>query len=146
MFGKKTSTSKHIASLVGAGSTLTGDLSFAGGLRIDGTVRGAVRCADGDGAGMLVVSEQGCVEGEVHAAHVVIAGRIEGPVHATELVELQPKAKVLGDLHYRAIEMHHGAIVEGRLVHEPNSAEGRGNVKLSIAASNAAPKTESPRG
>lgn len=146
MFGKKASTSKHIASLVGAGTTLVGDLMFAGGLRVDGTVRGSVRCADGDGTGMLVISEQGCVEGEVHSAHLVVAGRIEGPVHATELVELQPKARIVGDVHYRAIEMHHGAIVEGRLVHDASAQESRGNVKLSIAASNAEPKTESSRG
>jgi cytoskeletal protein CcmA (bactofilin family) len=148
LFGKKGNGDKHISSLVGAGSTLVGDLMFSGGLRIDGTVRGSVRCAGGEGTGMLVVSEQGSVEGEVRAAHLVVAGRITGPVHATELVELQPKARINGDVHYRAIEMHHGAIVDGRLVHESGaqSLEVRNNVKLAIAASNAAPKTESPRG
>ena len=147
MFGRKSSSDKHIASLIGAGSTLVGDLTFSGGLRIDGTVRGSVRCAGGDGAGMLVISEQGAVEGEVRAAHLVVSGRINGPVYTTELVELQPKARVEGDVHYRALEMHHGAIVEGRLVHESSAQEARaGGLKLAIAASQAAPKTESPRG
>jgi cytoskeletal protein CcmA (bactofilin family) len=145
MFGKKANSDKHIASLIGAGSTLVGDLTFTGGLRIDGTVRGAVRCG-GEGEGMLVISEQGVVEGEIRAAHLVVSGRITGPVYTTELVELQPNARVSGDLHYRALEMHHGAIVEGRLVHDAGSQETRNNVRLSIAASNAAPKTESPRG
>jgi cytoskeletal protein CcmA (bactofilin family) len=126
---------------------LVGDLTFAGGLRIDGSVRGSVRCVGGEGAGMLVISEQGVVEGEVRAAHLVVAGRISGPVYTTEVVELQPKARIDGDVHYRALEMHHGAIVEGRLVHESGVQDARGNVKLAIAASNAAPtKTESPRG
>jgi cytoskeletal protein CcmA (bactofilin family) len=146
MFGKKTNGDKHIASLIGAGSTLVGDLAFSGGLRIDGTVRGSVRCVGGEGSGMLVVSEQGAIEGEVRAAHLVVAGRITGPVYTTELVELQPKARVNGDVHYRALEMHHGAIVEGRLVHESSAQEGRNGPKLAVAASNAAPKTESPRG
>lgn len=146
MFGRRNSGDKHIASLIGAGSTLVGDLTFSGGLRIDGTVRGSVRCVGGEGAGMLVISDQGVVEGEVRAAHLVVSGRIVGPVYTTEVVELQPKARVNGDVHYRALEMHNGAIVEGRLVHDSTPQEARNNVKLAIAASNAAPKTESPRG
>ena len=144
MFGKKSNGEKHIASLIGNGSTVVGDLTFSGGLRIDGTVRGSVRCDGGEDAGMLVISEQGVVEGEVRAAHLVVAGRITGPVYTTELVELQPKARVNGDVQYRALEMHHGAIVEGRLVHESGAQESRGSIKLAIAASSAAPKTESP--
>lgn len=143
MFGKKTNGDKNIASLVGAGSTLVGDLTFSGGLRIDGTVRGSVRCTGGEDAGMLVISEQGAIEGEVRAAHLVVAGRISGPVFTTELIELQPKARIEGDVHYRAIEMHHGAVVDGRLVHEPGAQDGRSGVKLAIAASNAAAKSES---
>lgn len=139
MFGKKSGADKHIASLIGAGSTLVGDLTFAGGLRIDGTVQGSVRCAGGEDAGMLVVSEKGLVEGEVRAAHLVVAGRITGPVHTTELVELQPTARVVGDVHYRAIEIHHGAVVEGKLVHEPGAQDAtKGGLKLAIGASGAA--------
>jgi cytoskeletal protein CcmA (bactofilin family) len=147
MFGGKSNTSnKQIASLVGAGSTVVGDLTFKGGLRIDGVVRGSVRCAEGDDAGMLVISEQGSVEGEVRAAHLVVSGSITGPVYATELIELQPKARISGDVHYRALEMHHGAVVDGRLVHESSEKQEKSAVRLSIAAANPAPKTEAPRG
>lgn len=117
MFGKKPAAPKEIGSLIGAGTTVTGDVLFSGGLRIDGVVKGAVRCTDGEKGGMLVVSEHGAVEGEVCTAHLVVAGRIVGPVYASELVELQPKARVTGDVHYRALEMHHGAVVEGTLAH-----------------------------
>lgn len=117
MFGKKAAAPKEIGSLIGAGTTVTGDVLFTGGLRVDGVVKGAVRCTDGEKGGMLVVSEHGTVEGEVRTAHLVVAGRIVGPVYASELVELQPKARVTGDVHYRALEMHHGAVVEGTLAH-----------------------------
>ncbi|MFN9678693.1 MAG: polymer-forming cytoskeletal protein, partial [Betaproteobacteria bacterium] len=92
--------------------------------------------------GMLVVSETGVVEGEVRTAHLVVAGRINGPVMASELVELQPKARVNGDVLYRALEMHHGAIVEGRLTHDTVALEssGRGPAALKLAA--AAPRSE----
>ena len=135
MFGRKSNGDKHIASLVGAGSTFVGDLTFAGGLRIDGTVQGSVRCVGGEGSGMLVISEKGVVEGEVRAAHLVVAGRITGPVYTTELVELQPTAKVTGDVRYRALEIHHGAVVEGKLVHESGAQETiKGNLKLAVGA------------
>lgn len=117
MFGKKPAAAKEIGSLIGAGTTVTGDVLFTGGLRVDGVIKGAVRCIEGEKAGMLVVSEHGIVEGEVRTAHLVVAGRIVGPVYASELVELQPKARVTGDVHYRALEMHHGAVVEGTLAH-----------------------------
>lgn len=146
MFGRKSSGDKHIASLVGAGSTFVGDLTFSGGLRIDGTVRGSVRCVGGEGSGMLVISEKGVVEGEVRAAHLVVSGSITGPVYTTEVVELQPKARIVGDVHYRAVEIHHGAVVEGRLVHESGTQDSKGGLKLAVAASAAAAKTQSLAG
>jgi cytoskeletal protein CcmA (bactofilin family) len=119
MFSKKPTTQKEIGSLIGSGTSISGDLTFTGGLRVDGAVKGSVRCIDGDKGGMLVISEHGSIEGEVHCAHLVVAGRISGPVYASELVELQPKARISGDVHYRALEMHNGAVVEGALSHAP---------------------------
>jgi len=152
MFGKRPVTPKEIGSLIGAGSTISGDVTFTGGLRVDGIVRGAVRCGDGEKGGMLVVSEHGSVEGEVRAAHVVVAGRITGPVYASELVELQPKARIVGNVHYRALEMHHGAVVEGTLVHQSVQESPRTiGLKLAVAAPKSEatpsePKVESGRG
>lgn len=137
MFGKRPVTPKEIGSLVGSGTTIAGDVTFTGGLRIDGTVRGAVRCADGEKGGMLVISEHGSVDGEVRASHLVVAGRITGPVYASDLVELQPKARIVGDVHYRALEMHHGAVVEGTLVHQSvEDAPRTVGLKLAVGASN----------
>jgi len=133
MFSKKNAVPKEIASLIGAGTTVVGDVTFTGGLRIDGAVKGTVRCVDGEKGGMLVISEHGSIDGEVRAAHMVVSGRIQGPIHASELVELQPKARVSGDVHYRAIEMHHGAVVEGTLVHSP-SGEAKSGLKLALQA------------
>jgi cytoskeletal protein CcmA (bactofilin family) len=155
MFGKK-STPHQIASLVGSGSSVVGDLVFAGGLRIDGTVRGAVRCVDGDKGGMLVISETGLVEGEVQASHLVVAGKIVGPVHASELLELQPKAQVTGDVRYKALEMHHGAVVDGMLMHDDGTTVTKSSppLKLAVASTKAdlrnevkpEPKVESAAG
>jgi cytoskeletal protein CcmA (bactofilin family) len=145
MFGKK-STPSQIASLIGAGSTIVGDVLFGGGLRVDGTVRGSVRCADGDKGGMLVISETGVVEGEVEASHVVVAGRITGPLHASELLELQPKARIAGDVRYKALEMHHGAIVDGTLMHDDGTTATRSSpaptLKLAATGAKSEARTE----
>jgi cytoskeletal protein CcmA (bactofilin family) len=127
MFGGKRATPKTIGTLVGAGTVIEGTLSYSGGLRIDGLVKGDVRCSNGEPA-MVIISELGAVVGEVHAAHLVVSGKITGPVFASDVVELQPKAQVVGDVHYRAIEIHHGAVVEGRLIHE--STDARPALKL----------------
>ena len=49
---------------------------------------------------------------------MVINGTVIGPVYAIEYVELQPKANVTGDVHYKTLEMQLGAVVQGRLVFE----------------------------
>jgi cytoskeletal protein CcmA (bactofilin family) len=130
MFGKKKITAGTIDSLIGAGTVITGDIRFKGGLRIDGQIIGNV-IADGDGASMLVLSENARVHGEVKAHHVVVNGTIEGPVSVDELIELQPKARVSGNIRYNALEMHHGAVVEGTLSHVDS-----GKPSLKLAASN----------
>lgn len=121
MFGTKTSKpQKRIDCLIGAGTTVEGNIVFPGGLRVDGHVRGNIIAVDGK-PGTLVLSEQAVVEGEIRVEHVVINGSVTGSVHATEYVELQSKAKVKSDVYYKMIEIHLGAMVEGKLVHEGDS-------------------------
>jgi len=116
MFGKSNKPSP-IDSLIGGGTTIEGDITFVGGLRIDGHVKGNVK-ATGGKPGTLVLSELAKVEGEIDVAHIVVNGTVAGPVRATEYVELLPKARVTGDVCYKSIEIHVGAIVMGRLVYE----------------------------
>jgi cytoskeletal protein CcmA (bactofilin family) len=113
---------KRIDSLIGAGTIVQGNVMFAGGLRIDGAVDGKVATAD-NAPGTLVISEHARVDGEVKVSHVVINGSVSGPVIANDYLELQAKARVNGDVVYRALEMHVGAIVHGKLTHaEPETA------------------------
>jgi len=113
---------KRIDCLIGAGTTVQGDVTFAGGLRIDGTVRGNVTTTNGE-PGTLVVSEQAHVNGEIKVSHVVVNGTVNGPIIANDFLELQAKAKVIGDIEYRTLEMNLGAVVQGRLnCAEPGTA------------------------
>lgn len=111
-----------VDTLIGGKVTLRGDLMFAGGLHIDGTVIGTINAEPGADA-VLVVSEHGRVEGEIRAPHVVINGTIKGDIHASAKVELAAHARIEGDIHYRLLEMAAGAEVNGRIVHaEPAAA------------------------
>ena len=134
MFGKKPSKPQNrIDSLIGAGTRIEGNLTFIGGLRVDGEVKGNVVAA-ADQPSTLVVSEHAKVEGEIHVSHLVINGSVFGPVYSAEFLELQAHSRVLGDVHYNTLEMHLGAIIEGRLVHRAAS-EGK-TVELKLASSN----------
>ncbi len=113
---------KRIDSLIGAGMVVNGDVTFSGGLRIDGHVRGNVVAANGE-PGTLVVSERAKVEGEVRVSHLVLNGTVNGPLVAIDYLELQPKARVVGDVTYKTLEMHLGAVIRGRLNQaEPGTA------------------------
>ena len=112
MFASKKQSS--IRSLVGEGTVIQGTLEFSDGLRIDGEIQGDVVATAGN-TSMLIISEKARVVGAVKAAHAMINGTVIGPVECTTLLELQPKARIQGDIHYEALEMHQGAIVEGSL-------------------------------
>ena len=131
MFGKK--KQPPIKSLIAQGSCIEGNLKFTDGLRIDGEVIGDIRAVEGS-ASILVISESACVTGQIYADHVIINGRVMGPVHASELLELQPKAKIAGDVSYKALEMHQGAVIFGQL--RPTSQEIEEKPILKLAASN----------
>ena len=112
MFGKK--KQPPIKSLIAPGSTIEGTLRFSEGLRVDGIVVGDIRAQD-DKPSILVISELACITGAVHASHVIVNGRVKGPIHATDLLELHPKAKIEGDVFYKALEIHQGAAIFGQL-------------------------------
>jgi len=114
MFGRTNKST--IDSLIGKSTSIEGDVHFKGGLRIDGQVKGNVIAEPGE-VSMLVISENAKVEGEVRVAHLVVNGEIVGPVFSAELLELQPKARICGDVNYAALEMHGGALVSGKLTH-----------------------------
>jgi len=130
MFGKQ--APPPIKSLIAQGSRIDGNLKFTEGLRVDGEVCGDLK-ANAEQPSILVISEAAVVEGEVHADHVIINGTVRGPVHAKELLELQPKARVEGDVTYKALEMHQGATISGLL--RPLAA-GEEKPLLKLAANN----------
>ncbi len=109
-----------IDTLIGSGSILKGDLEFTGGLRIDGHIKGHISAQDSN-KGTLVLSESAVVEGDINVPHVVINGTVKGNIVSSGHVELQAKAKITGDIHYKAVEMELGAMLNGSLVSDKSA-------------------------
>lgn len=118
MFGNKSNRGGQtvVDTLIGAQVVIRGDLTFSGGLYIEGRVVGKVIAEDGAQA-VVTLAETGIVEGEIRAPVVVINGRLTGDVHASDKVELAANARVQGNVHYQVVEMSAGAQLTGRLIH-----------------------------
>jgi cytoskeletal protein CcmA (bactofilin family) len=130
MFNKK--KQPPLKSLIATGTQLLGDMSFSDGLRVECQVTGNLTAHDSSPS-ILVIAETAVVDGEVRADHIIINGVVNGAVHAKMLLELQPKARIRGDVFYGALEMHEGALIDGRLT--PMLPEEKHALKL--AANNA---------
>jgi len=115
MFTRGSKPNTPIDILIGKSARIRGDVDFSGGLHLDGRVTGSVR-ADGTPDSMLSVSEEGCIEGSVEAAHVVLNGAVKGDIRASERIVLGPRSRVQGDVYYGVIEAALGAEIQGRLV------------------------------
>lgn len=120
-----------IRTLIGEGTVVTGEIRFTDGIRIDGEVRGDV-IAVGAERNLVVISEKARVHGKVKAGQVIINGEVNGPVHSDELLELQPRARIFGDVRYEALEMHQGATISGEL--RPLDSADRPALKLASSS------------
>jgi cytoskeletal protein CcmA (bactofilin family) len=105
-----------VETLIGPHAVIHGDISFTGGLYVEGTIHGKVSADDGSAA-VITIAENGHIEGEVRAPVVVISGSMTGDIHASERIELAAHARVNGNIHYKVVEMAAGAMITGRLIH-----------------------------
>lgn len=121
-----------IDTLIGAKTEIRGDISFSGGLRIDGVVHGNVIGAS-DGSSTLVLSEHAEVAGDVSVPHMILNGKIRGNVRCAGRIEMQAAAEIEGDVHYKVIEMALGASINGALVREAEESTPNNVAKLKPA-------------
>lgn len=90
------------------GVKLEGTLELLGTFRIDGEVKGTVRCKE-----RLIVGENGRVEGEVEGAIVTVSGKIQGTVKGTQRVEILPSGAVEGEVYTSCLVIEAGGVVDG---------------------------------
>jgi cytoskeletal protein CcmA (bactofilin family) len=126
MFKPKPSKKAEIDTLIGAKTLINGDVEFVGGFHLDGYINGNVKSEVGSGA-TLSVSEQGCIEGSVIVTNIVLNGIVKGDIEAGDRVEMGPKARVLGSVHYTTIETAVGAQINGKLIHRTKAGAESGD-------------------
>lgn len=105
MFGK---SSAKLETVIGADSTIKGELAIKGTLRIDGFVEGDIQ------ADWVIVGETGRIRGNVQARTMVVGGRVEGNLEASEIIEMKDKAQVFGEICTAKLTMSEGALFDGQ--------------------------------
>jgi cytoskeletal protein CcmA (bactofilin family) len=108
-----------LSSLIAEDVEITGDISFASGIRVDGRVKGNLIARSSDDSkarALLVLSDKGCIEGSVRCGDAVINGTVTGDLDVEHFLELQSSSRVSGTIRYQHLQMDVGAAVRGQLV------------------------------
>ncbi len=121
---KNNAKAQKIATVIGVGTKVIGDIHFSGGLHVDGAISGNV-LADQDNDSALTLSENGTIEGELRVPNIVVNGTVNGDVYGSQTVELAPKARVTGTVYYNLLEMAMGAEINGQLIHTKEQPQRR---------------------
>lgn len=145
MFGRKKAKApgasieiNKLSSLIADNVEIVGDVIFSGGLRVDGSIKGNLINKDEDRA-LLVLSEQGKIEGSVKTHDAVVNGTIVGDLTVDHFLELQVNARVTGNITYRQLQMDCGASVDGKLEKtESSDGESRNVVDFGDPSAGAA--------
>ena len=80
--------------IIGAGTTIVGDIESNGDIRIDGTLKGNL-----NGKAKILIGTEGVVEGNMNANYADIQGKITGNIKVNDLLLLRGRAKIDGDIY-----------------------------------------------
>ena len=114
--------------LIGAGTTLKGDISSNNDLRIDGTVIGNVTCT-----AKIVIGSSGVIEGDISGNQADIVGKVTGTIHTKELLQLRGNSIVKGNLYAGKLQLEPTATFNGECRMGANVVEMNANEQQAIA-------------
>lgn len=115
-------TNGGAATLIGAGTTLKGDISSNSDLRIDGTVIGNIKSA-----AKIIIGSSGVVEGDISCNQSDIVGKVSGNVRAKELLQLRGECVVTGNLYAGKLQVEPSATFNGQCHMGANVVEMNNN-------------------
>jgi cytoskeletal protein CcmA (bactofilin family) len=103
------------ASLIGSGTSLKGDITSSGDLRIDGTLIGNIICSS-----KVIIGANGVVEGDVSGVTADIMGKVSGTIKVKELLQLKSNCQVNGNIHAAKLQIEPAANFNGQchMIHE----------------------------
>jgi cytoskeletal protein CcmA (bactofilin family) len=94
--------------LIGTGSTFTGNFDCGGDLVVAGTIIGNCRVG-----GSLTLADSGHWSGDISASTAVIAGEIQGNIAITDRLEIRKTARIRGTISAKTIAIATGAVIDG---------------------------------
>lgn len=107
-----------VASIIAAGTTLKGDITSSGDIRIDGTLLGNIHCT-----AKIVIGSQGLVEGDINGQQADVMGQVKGTIRVKELLQLKGNGKVEGNIHASKLQVEPSAQFNGQCQMEPGSGQ-----------------------
>lgn len=102
--------SDQVSGFLDKGTNITGELEFAGTLRIDGNFHGSISTSD-----TLIVGEHAVVHADIRAGEIEIHGQVFGTIEAKRRIEIHPTGRVRGDIHTPVLCTNPGALIDGRI-------------------------------
>lgn len=103
-------SSDEVCGFLDKGTNVTGELEFAGTLRIDGNFHGSISTDD-----ILVIGEHAIVHADIRVGEIEIHGQLFGTIEAKRRVEIFPTGRVRGDIHTPVLSMNSGGMLDGRI-------------------------------
>jgi cytoskeletal protein CcmA (bactofilin family) len=102
-------TTTNASTMIGAGTTITGDLLSNGDIRIDGILKGNLK-----GKSKIIIGADGVVEGNIEGLHADIMGHVTGTIKVQELLYLHGSTEVNGDIYAGKLQIEPTAVFNGK--------------------------------
>ena len=120
-------TTTNASSMIGTGTTITGDLESNGDIRLDGTLIGNLR-----GKAKIIIGADGIVQGNIEGLQADIMGHVTGTIKVQELLYLHGKTEVKGDIYAGKLQIEPTAIFNGKCHMGANVVELKKEVAVAV--------------
>jgi cytoskeletal protein CcmA (bactofilin family) len=95
-------------SLIGAGTSMKGDITSNGDLRIDGTLVGNIHCS-----AKVVIGANGVVQGDINGQQADIMGKVTGTIKVKDLLQLKGGSLMNGNIQAAKLQIEPTANFNG---------------------------------
>jgi cytoskeletal protein CcmA (bactofilin family) len=114
---------------IGKSVIIKGELSGSEDLYVDGQVEGTIELS----GAQVFIGAEGQVRASINAKRVVVQGKLDGNVRASDSVELQKSAVTVGDVTAKRISIEDGAYLKGKVEIERDEAGKAGKTPVTDA-------------
>jgi cytoskeletal protein CcmA (bactofilin family) len=104
-----TAVESGLTCIIAKGTVITGKVITTENIRIDGTIKGELRCDK-----KVVMDAGGLVEGNIYAGESTIKGKVEGTVTVNNTLHLLDSSFIKGDIKAKKLHVEEGARYDGQ--------------------------------